>query len=95
VKIDMTRLKTHLKNTAAECSTAKQTFKMYQRQKDWKQVNHWRGEVALCSEHMTKLCVFKAHLRGRKHLTENSVYAAEAAGWIAQMESFYGIKEVA
>jgi alkylhydroperoxidase family enzyme len=93
VKIDMSLLKTHLKNTAADCSTAKQTFKMFQRQKDWKQVGRWRAEAGALSEHMTKLCVFKAHLRGRTHLTANSVYADLAAGWIAELTPRYQIAE--
>jgi hypothetical protein len=93
VKIDVKRLKSHLKNTAAECSTAKNTFKMYQRQKEWVQIEKWRSECAKLSEHMTKLCVFRAHLRGRTHLTANSFYAEQAAGWIAELEERYALKE--
>lgn len=58
-------------------------------------VDRCRSEAAFASEMMTKLCVFKAHLRGRKHLTENSVWNDQVVGWIADLEDRYALKEVA
>lgn len=52
-----------------------------------------RSEAAVASEEMTQLCVFRAHLRGRKHLTENSVYAGCVVGWIDELEPRYMVEE--
>jgi len=52
-----------------------------------------RSKSGYAAEMMTKLCVFKAHLRGRKHLTENSVWADQVDGWIATLEDRYALPD--
>jgi hypothetical protein len=55
-------------------------------------VDTTRAAAAAASEAMTKLCVFRAHLRGRKHLTPNSCWADQVEGWINNLEERYTIE---
>jgi len=67
-------------------STMKQEGKSYTWQELYermKVVDKLRGAAASASWAMTSLCVFKAHLRGRAHLSANSSLQDQVAGWIA------------
>lgn len=58
-------------------------------------VNTARNVAASLSDDMTWLCVLRAHLRGRTHLTANSVYAPQAEKQIAALLDRYKLKESA
>lgn len=56
-------------------------------------VNAARSDVGAAALTMTKLCVFKAHLRGRAHLSAGSSLLPLAKGWITELAPQYVLKE--
>lgn len=58
-------------------------------------VNATRGDAHGASLAMTKLCVLRAHLRGREHLSSGSSLSAFVKEWIAELEPDYRIEEPA
>jgi len=105
-KIDYARLSSDLKAQAESCKQAKLAYKEAQRALDRapknrsyqdylklsRTIDGARAYAADQSEVMTRLCVFRAHLRGRTHLTPNSVYNEHADGWIEGATNEYTIE---
>lgn len=59
------------------------------------EVNATRGEAHSASLAMTKLCVLRAHLRGREHLSSCSSLGAFVKEWIAELTPDYVSEEPA
>ena len=72
MKIDMVRLKAELRNTAILCREARINYQDSQRPPLEGKRAAWRTALDkdTVSKRMTRLCVFRAHLRGVQHLTK-------------------------
>lgn len=57
-----------------------------------RKVNTSRAEAGDVATAMTKLCVFKAHLRGRTHLSAGSNLLEFVKGWIEELASDYALE---
>jgi hypothetical protein len=109
VKINMQELKRDIKLLAAQCADAKRDYKHACRLLtktarepgyDWKvginlgqAISEAHAACANAAYNMTQLCVFRASLRGRRHLPENSRYADRVDGWIENLTSLYACEE--
>lgn len=105
-KIDYARLSSDLKAQAESCKQAKLAYKEAQRALDRAPKNQsYQDYLKLScaigsarnvsmteSDEMTKLCVFRAHLRGRTHLTPNSAFNDYVEGWIESLTERYTIE---
>lgn len=105
VKYDIDSLKLALKNTAILCRDSKKAVVLAQRalstcSKDatWDErrklsttIDKARGEAHSAALTMTKLCVFRAHLRGRNHLSEKSSLLGFVKEWISDLEADYAL----
>ena len=58
-------------------------------------IHETRGVAASASLTMTKLCVFRAHLRGRTHLSEGSGLLGFVREWIDELSVDYMLVEQA
>jgi hypothetical protein len=109
VKIDMQQLKHDIKTLAEQCAKAKRDYKQAHRALSlaantpghlWQTgVNLSRAISEAHAAHrnaaynMTQLCVFRASLRGRRHMAENSYYADRVDGWIENLTGVYACEE--
>ena len=107
MKYDIDTLKLDLKKTAIQCRESKARVVEAQRvlsacPKDagWPErrkladaISTSRGDAASAALTMTKLCVFRAHLRGRSHLSEGSGLLGFAKEWISELEIDYALAE--
>lgn len=107
MKVDVQALKTEIKTTAEACRNTKRA--LTEKNREWPKVaamQIWQestkhsmkiaelaGDLRVLRERMTALCVFRAHLRGRKHLTENSVFTDQVSSWIENLEAEFVIEE--
>lgn len=88
-KIDMPRLKLALSIATDDCRSASKMFKSINRQnstgvKSGLSPRMAALDVDLAKWRMTKLCIFRAHLRGRKHITR-SAFPVDRATVIREM----------
>ena len=108
MKYDIDSLRTALKDTASLCRETKKAVVEAQRAlsacpKDatWQErrklsdtITKARCDAASAALTMTKLCVFRAHLRGRSHLSEKSSLFGFVKEWISELEADYALPEV-
>lgn len=103
-KIDMKRLKADIKAASQACIDAKKARKEAERAVSAYTSDSWserrklidaslrtRADVADAKLAVTRLCVFRASLRGKTHLTENSEFACEVAWWIEAGQEKYAL----
>lgn len=94
MRIDIRRLKAELRMTAGLCREARITYQDSQRPPTEGKIPAWKASMTRdqMSWHMTKLCIFRAHLRGVKHIQKSSMEIDEAA-IIETMERDFALKE--
>lgn len=108
-KINVGALREELKVTAKLCAKFKAAFREAQRSfsalpatAPWKErqalsdiVNARRSEADSAAMTMTRLCVYRAHLRGRKHLPAGAALEQHVNDWIAETEDDFLISSAA
>lgn len=108
MKYDVDSLRKNLKDTASLCQETKKAVVEAQRAfsacpKDttWQErmklcdgISKTRGAASSAALTMTKLCVFRAHLRGRSHLSAGSNLLGFVKEWISDLEIDYAVEEI-
>lgn len=108
-KINVGALREELKATAVLCAKSKTAFKEAQRAfsalpetATWKErqtlsdiVNARRSDADSAALTMTRMCVYRAHLRDRKHLSDTAALAHYVQKWIAETEAGFVIASAA
>lgn len=107
MKYDIDSLKADLKNTAIACreskkavADAQRAFSACPKDATWQErmklcdgISKARSAAASASLTMTKLCVFRAHLCGRSHLSAGSSLLGFVKEWISDLEIDYAMDE--
>lgn len=99
-KINVGALREELKATADLCAKSKLAFKEAQRKfsknaGSWREVNACRSAASDSAMTMTRLCVYRAHLRGLKHLSDTAPLAGYAKQWIQETEDDFLVASAA